>query len=50
MSCPDCGGIVAVLEGCELCINCGWSACFLAHPFEEGGCVAPIGCSYGDKR
>ena len=36
MRCPDCGGIVAMLEGCELCIHCGWSQCFSARPIFEG--------------
>jgi hypothetical protein len=25
--CPECGGVVAVQEGCVLCMNCGWSVC-----------------------
>jgi ribonucleoside-diphosphate reductase alpha chain len=26
-SCPDCGGTVAMKEGCETCVHCGWSKC-----------------------
>jgi len=25
--CPDCGGMVAMLEGCKTCLSCGWSKC-----------------------
>jgi hypothetical protein len=50
MSCPDCGGIVAVLEGCELCINCGWSPCFMARLVEDVPCVMPVERSCGHKR
>jgi hypothetical protein len=27
MHCPSCGGMVIFTEGCELCVNCGWSPC-----------------------
>jgi ribonucleoside-diphosphate reductase alpha chain len=26
-SCPECGGVVSVQEGCNLCHECGWSVC-----------------------
>lgn len=25
--CPDCGSVIANIEGCQLCSCCGWSAC-----------------------
>ena len=26
-TCPECGGVVSVQEGCNLCHECGWSVC-----------------------
>lgn len=25
--CPDCGGMVAMQEGCRMCLSCGWGKC-----------------------
>ena len=28
-SCPECGGEIEMVEGCNLCRNCGWSKCLV---------------------
>jgi len=27
LKCPECGGVLAIQEGCRKCHGCGWSAC-----------------------
>jgi hypothetical protein len=40
MYCPCCGGVVIFTEGCQLCINCGWSPC--GSFYRKKACGRPV--------